>query len=72
MMPRNYKEGELYPYTVMLKPDVVKEVDKIAEELFSTRGHIMRMMIISGINNFRKFSLKNSFFDLTKINKKSA
>lgn len=71
-MKRVYKPGELYPYTVMLKPDVIKEIDKIAEEIFSTRGHVMRLMIINGVNAFRKIPIKNSFFDFTKINKKSA
>lgn len=69
-MARIYKDHQLYPYTVMLSPKMVVEIDKIAQRSSDSRGHIMRLMIIQGINGWCNYPIKNEDFDLGKKSKK--
>ena len=43
-------------YTVMLKPSVVKEVDKLAKKLEVTRSQLMGNLVESGLDDAKFFN----------------
>ena len=43
-------------YTVMLKPSVVKEVDKLAKKLELTRSQLMASLVESGLDEAKFFN----------------
>jgi hypothetical protein len=48
-------------YTIMLRPSVVEEIDKIAEELNLTRSQFMSNLIQVGLDDARLFNKAGLF-----------
>lgn len=60
-----HKKGGYSGYTVMLEDSVMHQIEKIAEEISSSRGQVMRMIIKFGLKNYLEKSEKNGEIDKT-------